>query len=77
MSGRAAFCGSLSANDWKDPILEGRTITIFDPTGESAKVCLDNPEVNEGDVVALLDIFKKYKNALAVGKRMTGPIRNF
>ena len=33
--------------------------------------------MKDGDVEDLLEIFKKYKNALAVGKHMTGPVRNF
>jgi len=74
---QTVFCGILDDDNWKDPILEGRTITIFDPTGESAKVSLDNPEVKDGDVKDLLEIFRKYKKALAAGKRMTGPVRNF
>ena len=74
---QAAFCGSLNTSDWKDPVLEGRTIIVYDPTGESAKISIDNPEVSKENIATLLDIFIKYKNALAVTKRMTGPIRNF
>ena len=33
--------------------------------------------MKDEDVVYLLEIFRKYKNALAIGKRKTGPVRNF
>ena len=44
---QAAYYWTLNTSSWKDPSLEGRTITVYDPTGESAKVNIDNPEVSE------------------------------
>ena len=74
---KAGQCQTLSACNWKDLIIEGRTITVFDPTREAASITIDNPKVSDSHIATLLGIFIKYKNSLAITIRMTGPIRNF
>ena len=36
--------------------LDGRKLTIFDPTGETASVTIDNPEADATHLKTLLDI---------------------
>ena len=58
----------------KDPISEGRKLNVFDPTGKTASITIDDPEASVLHLKTLQGIFVKYKNALAITKRMTGPI---
>ena len=44
---QAAHSRTLNTSNWKYPILEGRTITVFDPTGETTNITIDNPEVSD------------------------------